>query len=205
MRLFDHSSADNGSVLKHILEVNKIAVVHMLRKIIRIMEMDQALLMSLGNIIGYKETTGDILADLACHVVALNADNRGILVGIFLLYLFIIALNKREYLLIGGVGLTNELTGITIGNIMTRNLESALIHDLILDNILNLFHAEGTVHICHRYLNILRNTAYLKVCHPFTGNDGIIRLCYRGNDLLAVKFYFRTTTLDDLHVKNTLL
>jgi hypothetical protein len=88
---------------------------------------------------------------------------------------------------------------------MTRNLESALIHYLVLDNILDFFHAEGTVHICNRNFNIFRNTTYLKIRHPFTGNNGIIRLCYRGNDLLAVKFYFRTTALDDFHVRISLL
>jgi hypothetical protein len=75
----------------------------MLCKIIGIMEMDDSLLMSLCYIIGNKETTGDILADFACHIVALYADNGRVLVGILLLYLFVVALDKAEDLLVGSI------------------------------------------------------------------------------------------------------
>ena len=46
MRLFDHSLADDRPVLEHVLQVDQVAVVFPLCKIVRIMEMDDPLLMS---------------------------------------------------------------------------------------------------------------------------------------------------------------
>ena len=50
MGLFDKSVADNGSVLEHILEVYEVAVVHVLSKIVGIVEVDYALLVSLYDV-----------------------------------------------------------------------------------------------------------------------------------------------------------
>ena len=56
--------------------------------------MDQTFLMSLNNILGKKESLGDILADFSRHIVSLNRINDGILVGILLLNLFVVALKE---------------------------------------------------------------------------------------------------------------
>ena len=50
MRPVDPCPADHRSVLQHVLKIDQIAVVHMLRKIIRIMKMDDPLLVRLHNI-----------------------------------------------------------------------------------------------------------------------------------------------------------
>ena len=51
VRLFNKRAADNRTVLEHILKVYKVAVVHMLCKIICVVEMDNALLVSVNNIL----------------------------------------------------------------------------------------------------------------------------------------------------------
>ena len=80
MGLFNHCSADNSSVLEHILKVNKIAVVHMLSKIVTVVEVDNACLVSLNNILGKQNSLCYILRYFARHVVTLNAVYRGVFV-----------------------------------------------------------------------------------------------------------------------------
>ena len=90
----DSSLTDHSAVLQHILQIDQTAVMHMLCKIIGIVKMDNALLMSMDNVLRQQKTLCDILADLSCHVVALYAVYRWIFVGIFLLNLFVITLQK---------------------------------------------------------------------------------------------------------------
>ena len=92
--LLNKSTADNGAILQHILQIDQITVVHMLGKIIRVVEMDDALLMGLHDIRRKQNTAGDILADLACHIVALYAVDSGVLIGILLLDFLIITFNQ---------------------------------------------------------------------------------------------------------------
>ena len=82
--------------------------------------MDNALLMSMNNVLRQQKTLCDILADLSCHVIALHAVYRGIFVRIFLLYLLIIALQETQDLIIRRVRFTYQSSGITIGNILSR-------------------------------------------------------------------------------------
>jgi len=80
--LLNQGTADDGAVLQHILQVHQIAVMHVLSKIVRVMEMDDALLMGLNDIRRKQNPAGDILADFAGHIVALDAVDRRVLVGI---------------------------------------------------------------------------------------------------------------------------
>ena len=94
MGLLYHSTADNRSVLEHILEVDKITVMHMLSEVIRIVEVDETLLVCLNYDLGKKYSFGNILGDLTCHIVTLHAVDRRILVGVLLLYFLVITFYK---------------------------------------------------------------------------------------------------------------
>ncbi len=103
VRLLNKSLAYYSTVLKHILKVYKIAVMHMLCKIIRIMEVNDTLFMRFNYIHRKKKPSCKILADLACHIVTLNAVYSRVLVGVFLLCLFIITFDKAQYLIISRI------------------------------------------------------------------------------------------------------
>ena len=95
MRLFNHRLADDGAVLQHIFQIDKIAVVFFLGEIVSIVEMDNAFIMGFHDIFGKKKTFRQILGNLACHVVSLGGVDNRVLIGIFLLDLFIIEFNER--------------------------------------------------------------------------------------------------------------
>ena len=94
MRLFYHCAADDGAVLEHVLKVDKVTVVHVLSIVVGIVEMNDTVFMSLDNIGWQKNSLGKVFGHLACHIVTLNTVDSGVFVGIFLLYLFVVALNK---------------------------------------------------------------------------------------------------------------
>ena len=83
----------------------------------------------------------DVLAHFARHIIPLNAVHGRVFVGVLLLYLFVVTFDKAENLLVGGVGFSDELTGITVSYIFSRHVERLEIHDLVFHDILNLFDA----------------------------------------------------------------
>ena len=56
----DEGTGDDGAVLQHILQIHQIAVVHMLGIIIRVVEVDDALLVSLHDLTGQQQAVGDV-------------------------------------------------------------------------------------------------------------------------------------------------
>ena len=144
MRLFNHGTADNSAVLKHILKIDKVTVVHMLSIIVAVVEMDYTVTVRLDNLIRQLSTLGIIPADLACHIVTLNAVDGGVFIGIFLLCFLVIALNKRQYLVVGGVGGTHYVSGVTVANIPLGGFVSSVLHELSLNQFLNFLNRQGS-------------------------------------------------------------
>ena len=60
----NEGSGDNSAVLQHIFQVDKVAVVHMLGKIVGIVEVDDSFVMGVHNLFGEKKAVGDIPGDV---------------------------------------------------------------------------------------------------------------------------------------------
>ena len=163
MRFFNHCIGNNRTVLEHILKIYEVAVMHMLCEIIGIMEVNNAVLVSLDNILRKKNSLCNILRHFACHIITLNGIYRRIFIGVFLLNFLVIALYKRENLIIGCICLTNERTGITVLNITLCYLKCALRHNLILDNILNFLYRKCTIRLSDFELYILCDVVNLSL------------------------------------------
>ena len=72
MRFLNKCSAYYSTVLKHILKVYKVTVMHMLCKIVCIMEMYNSLLMSIYYVFRQQHSLCNILAYFSCHIVSLH-------------------------------------------------------------------------------------------------------------------------------------
>ena len=199
VRLFDHGAADNGAVLEHILEIDEIAVVHMLCEIVRVMEMDDALIVCGNDVCRQKDSSCDILADFTCHVVALNAVDGRIFIGVFLLDLFVVTFDEGHDLFVGGVGLTNERTVVAIGDVTSCYVKRAEIHDLIFYHVLNFFNAEGTVDIECGAFHVFCDTFDLHRGETSAWNNAFVCLGNGDNDLVGVEYNLCTVALDDFH------
>ena len=199
MRLLNQRTRDNSAVLEHVLQVHQIAVVHVLGKVIRIVEMDQALIMGIHDLLGQQHTLSQVLGDLAGHVVTLNGIDGRILVGVLLLDLFVVALDQRQDLVIGRVLLALQALNIAIDDVMASDLVAVETHDLVLDQILNLLDRHGVARVLaclgdvlcrvnHLAVGKTRALLDLQVC----STDGI-------DDLIDVKDNLGAAALDDLH------
>ena len=172
---------------------------HMLGKIVGIMEMDNTLVMSLHHIIRQQHTHGKILGNLACHIVALYWVNGGVLIGILLLNILIVALNKREDLVISCVLLALEALNVTIDDVLASNLKTTQCHDFILNHVLNLFYRNGMSSCFTTILNVLGGIYDLTLCqtlikrHFFVGSTNSIW------NLREIKAHFGTIAFNDLH------
>ena len=96
VRFLDHCLADHSSVLQHIVQIYQAAVMHMLCKIVCIMEMDQPFLMCLYDIRWKQESFCNVLADLACHIVTLRGIDHRIFIGILLFYFLVQMVNQSQ-------------------------------------------------------------------------------------------------------------
>ena len=143
--LLDEGARNDGAVLEHILQIDQVAVVHMLREVVGVVEVDQALLVRLDDVGGQQQAGGQVLGDLAGHVVALDAVDGGVLVGVLLLDLFVVALDQAENPFVGGVGLTLEVLDIAVGDIVAGHVVGLDVHQLVLDHILDFLHADRAV------------------------------------------------------------
>ncbi len=85
-------AGDDRAVLQHILQVDQVAVVHVLRKVVGIVEVDQALIVCLDDLRVQQQAGGQVFGDLTSHIVALDAVHGGVLVGILLLDFLVLAL-----------------------------------------------------------------------------------------------------------------
>ena len=143
MGLLNQRAADDGAVLQHVVQIDQVAVVHVLGVVVGIVEVDDAFLMGLDDLRGQQHTHGQVLADFASHVVALHAVDGGVLVGVLLLDFLVIALDEGEDLVVRRVVGALQALHIAVGDIFTGNLKGAGLHDLILDQVLDLLHVHG--------------------------------------------------------------
>ncbi len=163
VRLLDQRARDNGAVLEHVLQVHQVAVVHVLSKVIRIVEVDQALIMGVHDLLGQQHALGQVLGNLAGHIVALNGVDGRVLVGVLLLDLFVVALDQRQDLVIGRVLLALQALNIAIDDVVAGNLVAVETHDLVLDQILDLLDRNGVARVLACLGDVLRRINHLAV------------------------------------------
>ena len=194
MRLFD-----DRAVLQHILEIDQIAVVHVLGEVIRVVEVDDALVVRLDDVLRQQHAGRQILGDLACHIVALDGVDGRVLVGVFLLDLFVVRLDEGQDLLVRRVGLADERAGIAVGDIVLGDLKRAVRHDLVLDQVLDLLDGQGTVHGQTAVFHALGDAADLHRRQPVGFFHNVICPCDGGDDLHNIEDGFRAVAFDNLH------
>ena len=199
MRPLDQGPGDNGPVLQHVLQVHQVAVMHMLCKVVAVVEVDDPLIMGLHNIRGQQNTVGDITGNLTGHIVTLGGIDHRVLIGIFLLGFFVAALDEGKDLLIGGIAAAHQAAGIAVGDVALGHLKGAVRHDLLLHQVLNLLHRRRTVHLLAGQIHRFRNAADLHGRHTLAFLHHIIGLGNRGNDLGDIKIHLGAVSLNDFH------
>ena len=165
--------------------------------------MDDTRFVRIHDLLRKKDPLRDVLADLARHVVALDAVYRRGFVGILLFDLFVVAFDQAQDLFVGRVGFPHELTGITVGDILSRHFESFQIHDLVFHDILDLFHAERALSLRRDRFHVFADLFDLRLRKSLSRIHFIVGFRYRRNDLIAIEHRFGTASFNDFHSRNS--
>ena len=197
--LLDHGAGDDGAVLQHILQIDQVAVVHVLGIVVHIVEVDDAGLMGLHDLLRQQQTAGDILAHLAGHVVTLDRVDGGVFVGVLLLGFLVVALDEGEDLPVGGIGGPYQIVVIAVADVALGGLIGAALHDAGLHHLLHLLHGGGAAHLLAGLLDLKRNPVDLLTGELGRAVGGVVGLGDRRGDLHAVELGFGTAALHDLH------
>ena len=199
VRLFNIGAGDDGAVLQHVFQVDQVAVVHVLGKVVRIVEMDQALLMGFDDLRVQQQAGGQVLGDLTGHVVALDTVHGGVLVGVLLLDFFVLALDQAQNALIRSIGLALEALYIAVGDIVAGNVMGTDVHQLVLHHVLDLLHADGAVESVALVGHIRCDLSDLLPGQTAFAAHGIAGLGHCRDDLGDIKGHLCAVALDDLH------
>ena len=200
MRLFDERAGDDRAVLEHILQVHEIAVVHVLGKIVRVVEMDDTGLVRLDDLLRQQHPAREVLRYLARHIVALDGVDGGVLVGVFLLDLFVVRLDEGQDLVVRRVRLAHQRACVAVGDVVFCDLIGPVRHDLVLDEVLDLLDTERSVHRLTAELHTLGDAADLHRGQAVCFLDNVIGSCDGGDDLHDIEDGLRAVALDNFHM-----
>ena len=165
------------------------------------MKMNNTALMGSHDLRGQQNTVGNVLGDLARHIVTLHGVDSGVLIGILLLDLFIVAFDQAENAVVRGIGLAEQTAGIAIGDILLGNFKSAMRHNGFFYQVLNFLHGRAASHFFAGNLHALGNPLNLKrgQADLFIGRR--VGLGHGGIDLPNIKVGFSSVSLDNFHAE----
>ena len=186
----------HGAVVQHVADVDEAAVEDGLDKVVGVVEVDRALVVSLGDILRQQDAAGQVSAHLTGNVVALSGGDHGVLIGVLLGQLLILIAQQGEDGLIGRVLLAHQSPGITIDNVSLGQIELVLIHQALLHQVLDLLHGQL---IPAQILNAADNGLDPVQAQLLLLGDLGVRLLDCGDDLAAVVVHNGTVPLDNFH------
>ena len=200
MGLLDHGAGNDGAVLEHIFQIHQVTIVHMLGIIVRVVEMDDASLVGIHNGLGQQNTGGDILADLASHIVTLDSIDGGVLVGVLLLDLLVVGLDEGQDPVVGGVGLAGQRPGVAVSDIGLGHLKGAVGHNSLLHQVLDLFHGRAAAHFLAGNGDPFCDPLDLQGSHTHLFVHGSVSLGDGHFYLTNIKNDFGAVSLNDFHI-----
>ena len=199
VRLLNQCLADDRPVLKHILQIDQIAVVFLLRIIVRIMKMDDPRFMRPDNFLRKQDSAAQISADLSGHVVTLSGVDDRVLVGVLLLHFLIVLLDQRQNTIVRRVGLARKRPLIAVADILLCHLKAAHLHDAGLDHVLDVLDIHRMWRLADLAGDVLGHRADLHITHLVDRIHFLVRLRDGIENLLNVKRNFLSVALD--HVR----
>ena len=164
------------------------------------MEVDDTGLMRLDDIPRQQDAARDVLRDLARHIVALDSVDGGVLVGVFLLDLFVVGFNQGQNLVVRRVRLAHQRACVAVGDVVFCDLVGPVRHDLVLDEVLNFLDTERSVHRLTAELHALGDAADLHRGQAVSLLDNVIGSCDGRDDLHDVEDGLRAVALDNFHM-----
>ena len=193
----DELAVHHGAVVQHIPDIDETAVEDGLHEIIRVVKVQHALVMGLGDLLRQQDAPGQVPGHLAGDVVPLGGCDDGVLVAVLLGQLLIGVVEQAENALIGGVLPPDQGPVIAVNDIALGQGVLVQGHEPGLHHILNVLHqqtaAATALYTAGDFLNLFLGNPVLLVHRGVGLADG-------GDDLAAVKSNNRSIPFDYLHI-----
>ena len=200
MRALNQSAGNHCTVLQHVIEVEQVAVVHMLGIVISIVEMDDARVVSFYDVLRQQHTHGQIFTDFTGHVVALYRHHLWILVRVFLLDLFVSVFDEGKNLVICGIVLAHCIVSVAILDVGACDLVVTAVHQDIFHNVLYFLHGGRVTEVFTCSHSLCSIGRYVILRKLFCFRYAVVGFSNGNTDFLRVEFLFLTGTLDDTHI-----
>ena len=128
-----------------------------LGKVVGIMEVNDAFLVSTNYFLWQQKTHGQIFADFAGHVISLCGVDDRIFVGIFLFHFLVHPVDQGQDSVIRGVGFSGQLPFETIADVLLSHFIAAHFHNPFFYHILNIFNIGSMGKFQKLFLNGIGN------------------------------------------------
>ena len=192
----------HGSVVQHVPDVDEAAVEDGLNKVVGVVEVDGALVVGLGDVLGQQNAPGQVPAHLAGNVVPLGSGDHGVLVGVLLGQLLVLVAQQGEDGLVGGIGLAHQGPVVAVNNIGLGQVELILGHQSLLHQVLDVLHQHP---LPLHALNAVNNGVNPIPAQLFLGGNLGVGLLDGGYNLASVVIYNGPVSLDHFHAHGALL
>ncbi len=156
----NHLAVDGGAVIQHVLDINEAAVEDRLDEIVRIMKMEDSVVMGHGDMLRQKHASGHISGDLPCDIVPLGGGQPGVLVGILLRQLLVLIADQLQYGLVRSIGFAQQTPLITVDNVFLGKGVLVAAYQVLFHNVLHMLHGlQLFAFSMHRVQNLLYQTS----------------------------------------------
>ena len=199
VRLLDQRVRDDGSVLKHVLQIHQLAVGDGTGDITHVMNVNDSLVVSLHHVLRKDVPPADVLADLGGQVVPHGAVNDWILVGVLLPGDFVVMPEQRQDTLVGGVLLAQLCVAQPVSTVVAHERGPLGGQQFVLDHVLDLLHGHSPTQYVAPLLYPADNKTDHRVRQPVCFHDLGVRRLNRLFDLGIVEWHFPAIPLDDFH------
>ena len=200
---FDELAVDHGAVVQHVPDVDQAAVKDMLHKIVRVVEVEHALIVGLGDVLGQEDAPGQIPAHLTGDIVPLGGGDGGVLVGILLRKLLVVVADEGQDGLVGGVGLAHQRPGVAVDDVGFGQLVLTGGHQPGLHHVLNVLHQQALAAAGFGHgIGDGLNGAAVKAAGLVHCGVGLLD---GGHDFRSVKLHNGVVSFDNFHGAGSLL
>ncbi len=169
----------------------------MLDEVIRVVEVDHALVVGLGDVLGQEDAAGQVPAHLAGDVVPLGRGDGGVFIGVLLGQLLVVVADQRQDGLVGGVGLAHQGPGVAVDDIGLGQLILPGGHQLGLHHILYVLHQQARAVLGGHGVGNGLNRPFIKAIGLVHGQIGLLD---GGYDFRTVELHNGVVSFDDFHV-----
>ena len=145
MGLLDEGSGDDGAVLEHIVQIDEVAVMHMLGEVVRIMKMDTAFVVRLRDVFRQELAARHVAAYFAGHIVALRGHDGRVLIGVLFLRILIVQFEQSRDFVIRAVRLPQQLMLVAVGDVVVGQTVGTVLHDGENNLVLDLLNRRGVL------------------------------------------------------------